>query len=208
MRISTICIYTYSIKSTRVSRSPRTPYPDLPAPKQKGTGQGTAGRTAELLNIDTSSEDKGSSAVEPSDAPGTTGNAPSEAGSAQGVKQPAPMTAGNPAQDQVPGNPTQDQVPGNPTQSVAPPSEHPARRHNDITPLSAKRYKVTFTASEEVVGKFQQARALLSHVVVGNDLEGVIERALTVLIKTEEKRRFGTLNELHYNTLKLKYFGS
>ena len=68
------------------------------------------------------------------------------------------------------------------------PAAHPAPAPE---PLSASRYKVTFTASKELVGKLEHAQALLSHVVRSGDLEEVFDRALTMLIEAEEKRRFG-----------------
>lgn len=65
------------------------------------------------------------------------------------------------------------------------------QRHNEVTPLSATRYKVTFTASKELIAKLEQAQALLSHAVRKQDIEAVMLRALTLLVETEEKRRFG-----------------
>ncbi len=58
-------------------------------------------------------------------------------------------------------------------------------------PLSAGRYKVTFTASKAVVDKLEQAKALMSHANPGADMATVVERALDVLNQQLTKRRFG-----------------
>jgi len=70
-------------------------------------------------------------------------------------------------------------------------SGQPSRRQHETAPLSARRYKITFTASEELTAKLEHAQALLSHTIGKGDLDTVIDRALTLLIETEEKRRFG-----------------
>ena len=84
-----------------------------------------------------------------------------------------------------------DVAPSSPAPQRSEPLQRAPKRTASQVPLSAHRYKVTFTASEELVGKLERAQALLSHVIGPDDLEGVFDRALTMLIAVEEKRRFG-----------------
>jgi hypothetical protein len=60
-----------------------------------------------------------------------------------------------------------------------------------VEPLSASRWSVQFTASNELREKIEQARELLSHALPSGDLASLIERALDELIKHETKRRMG-----------------
>ena len=53
------------------------------------------------------------------------------------------------------------------------------------------RYKVSFAASQMLVDKLEEARALMSHVNPGGDVATVVERALSVLCEQLKKRRFG-----------------
>lgn len=63
--------------------------------------------------------------------------------------------------------------------------------HPTVEPLSARSYRVVFTASEQLKDKLDRARDLLSHTVAPSDLPGLIERALDLLIAHAERRRFG-----------------
>jgi hypothetical protein len=60
-----------------------------------------------------------------------------------------------------------------------------------ISPLSGTTYRVTFTATESLKMKMDLARDLASHAVPPNDLPALIERALDLLIESEERRRCG-----------------
>ncbi len=60
---------------------------------------------------------------------------------------------------------------------------------SQIQPLSEYRYRVVFTAHEALKLKLDRARELVSHAVSPSDLPGLIERALDVLIASEERRR-------------------
>ncbi|MBN1606061.1 MAG: HNH endonuclease [Polyangiaceae bacterium] len=59
-----------------------------------------------------------------------------------------------------------------------------------IDPLASRRYRVTFTASQELCDKLERARELTSHAVAPGDLGALFERALDALIAREQKRRF------------------
>ncbi len=58
-------------------------------------------------------------------------------------------------------------------------------------PLSEGRFKVTFTGSQALVEKLEQAKALMSHANPDGDVATVVERALDVLVEQLTKRRFG-----------------
>jgi hypothetical protein len=56
--------------------------------------------------------------------------------------------------------------------------------------LSKTRYRIGFTASEELKHKLDQARELLSHTIPDGDLAAVFERALDAVIGLQEKHRY------------------
>jgi hypothetical protein len=65
-------------------------------------------------------------------------------------------------------------------------------KHNaTLTPLSADRYAIRFTATGELKRKLEQARELLRHAHPGGDLAPVVERALDLLLDQLMKKRFG-----------------
>jgi HNH endonuclease len=59
-----------------------------------------------------------------------------------------------------------------------------------VIPLSPARFKVTFTASQRVRDKLEEAQDLLRHQLPSRDLEHLFERALDALIAEHKKRRF------------------
>ena len=67
----------------------------------------------------------------------------------------------------------------------------PARATSRVEPLSAARYEVRFTASEELRQKLELCRDRLSHVNPSGDLALVIERAVDRLLAELEKTRLG-----------------
>jgi hypothetical protein len=60
-----------------------------------------------------------------------------------------------------------------------------------VKPLSAMRWSVQFTASQELHDKIERARELSSHALPGGELAPLFERALDALIERETKRRLG-----------------
>jgi hypothetical protein len=68
------------------------------------------------------------------------------------------------------------------------------RDHAAVTPLSPARYEVRFTASAATRAKLDRARDLLRHAVPSGDLAEVFDRALTLLIKDLERRKFASVN--------------
>lgn len=60
-----------------------------------------------------------------------------------------------------------------------------------LNPLGASRYKVQFTASQQLHDKLRQAQALLRHELPDGELAQVVDRALDLLIADRMKRRFG-----------------
>jgi hypothetical protein len=61
-----------------------------------------------------------------------------------------------------------------------------------IEPLSAGRYKVTFTAGAELKTKLELARDLLRHAVPSGDYAAIVGRALDLLLEEVKRRRFGS----------------
>lgn len=59
-----------------------------------------------------------------------------------------------------------------------------------VVPLSANSYHVVFTAGETLKQKLDRARDLVCHSVAPGNLSALVERAIDLLILTEEKRRF------------------
>ncbi len=80
-----------------------------------------------------------------------------------------------------------------PTSAAAEPAaaaEPPRDQRPRIEPLAAARYKVQFTASEQLVGKLRQAQELLRRQVPDGDPAAICERALDLLIESLMKKRF------------------
>jgi hypothetical protein len=75
--------------------------------------------------------------------------------------------------------------------SVAAPTAQSTHGPSRMEPLSAERYKVQFTASEELRDKLERATLLMSHQNPRADLAVVVERALDLLIANLEKTRLG-----------------
>lgn len=102
--------------------------------------------------------------------------------------RPAPPVSGAP--------PPAVTAPPPPITSTADPPAEPAgpalrqERQDRIEPLGAARYKVQFTASQELVDKLKQAQALLSHRVPDGDLSQVLDQALSLLNERLLKERF------------------
>ena len=67
----------------------------------------------------------------------------------------------------------------------------PARAASRVEPLSAARYEVRLTASEELRQKLELCQDRLSHVNPSGDLAVVIERAVDLLLAELEKTRLG-----------------
>jgi hypothetical protein len=71
--------------------------------------------------------------------------------------------------------------------------ERPSRisRQASIEPLSETRYRVEFTASDELRQKLELCRDLMSHANPSRDLGVVIERAVDFLLVELERKRLG-----------------
>ena len=66
----------------------------------------------------------------------------------------------------------------------------PNPRASVIAPLSPARYKVQFTAPEELHAKLLRARELLRHRIPSGDLAQVMDLALDALLEKLEKQKF------------------
>jgi len=102
---------------------------------------------------------------------------PSESGQAVG-SEPRPSA-------DAPSSPKAEAVPPPPT----------GRDRGRVEPLSARRYKVQFTASELFVDKLEKAQALLKRAVPNGDVAAVLERALDLLVAEQFKRRFAATDK-------------
>jgi hypothetical protein len=60
-----------------------------------------------------------------------------------------------------------------------------------IEPLSPERYKIQFTASQELVEKLEHAKNLLSHTNPSGELAVIVARAVELLIAELEKKKLG-----------------
>ena len=60
-----------------------------------------------------------------------------------------------------------------------------------IVPLSERRHKVQFTATEELRKKLERAQDLMRHANADGDLAVVVERAVDLLLEKLEKQRLG-----------------
>jgi hypothetical protein len=71
--------------------------------------------------------------------------------------------------------------------------DRPSKIHRlaTIEPLSEGRFRVEFTASQELRQKFERCRDLMSHANPSRDLGAVIERAVDLLLLDLEKTRLG-----------------
>ncbi|HEY6562642.1 MAG TPA: HNH endonuclease, partial [Polyangiaceae bacterium] len=83
---------------------------------------------------------------------------------------------------------------GRPAASIGPGADGASTRAK-LEPLSASRYLVQFTTSEELYAEIAQAQELLSHVVPRGDLPALFSRAIKALIEKEVRRRRGAGQE-------------
>lgn len=125
---------------------------------------------------------------------------PDVTGRMRKLPEPRPRPAANAAQGAVPARceetapataaVTCDLVssPESPAAEVVRPVSHPVPP--SITPLAPARYKVQFTAGQELHDKIERARALLAHRVPGGDLAEVFDRVLSIAVARLERERF------------------
>ncbi len=110
----------------------------------------------------------------------------------------APNRSSVPANGEEPAKPSPE-PPARPTPSAqSDPAEPtplapraPKRRDPVPEPLSAARYKITFTASAALVERLERVEGLLAHRSSGCGTEQAIEEALELLEKKLIKKRFG-----------------
>ena len=63
-------------------------------------------------------------------------------------------------------------------------------RNSAPEPLGNRRYKIQFTASQQLCDKLREAQGLLRHQLSDGDLAQVFDRALTLLIAEARRRKF------------------
>jgi hypothetical protein len=66
----------------------------------------------------------------------------------------------------------------------------PPARPAVLTPLSPRRYKLQLTISGETLEKLRRAKDMLGHTVAATDDDGILNRALTVLIDKLAREKF------------------
>jgi hypothetical protein len=77
---------------------------------------------------------------------------------------------------------------GNNQTPVQPP---PKKNHDALEVLSATRYKVQFSAGEQLYDKLQRAKQLMSHSNPTGDLETIFGKALDLLVENLSKKKIG-----------------
>lgn len=60
-----------------------------------------------------------------------------------------------------------------------------------VAPLAPERYRIQLTVSRETHDKFRRAQALLGHALPSGDAAEIIDRALTLLVESLERKRLG-----------------
>jgi hypothetical protein len=78
-------------------------------------------------------------------------------------------------------------TPGPPTPVVARPA--PAPKPPVVAPLAPDRYQVTFTVSGETRDKLRRLQELLRHSIPNGDPAQIVDRALTLLLKEETRKK-------------------
>ncbi len=102
----------------------------------------------------------------------------------------SPQPTPPPSADVGPATPAP--VPNEPPALVLETSEPmPSRPMSRVEPLSADRYRVTFTAPASLVATLEEVRALLGHAVPDGDVAEIVERGLELLKAQALKKRFG-----------------
>jgi hypothetical protein len=71
----------------------------------------------------------------------------------------------------------------------------PTKPNAVVAPLSAARYKVQFTASQDFHDKLRQTQDLLRHQIPDGDIPTIMERALDLLLEDVQRKRFGKLKK-------------
>ncbi len=94
----------------------------------------------------------------------------------------------SPATSSQPLSPDSDPLP---TPAPAPPSALYPGPQSRVEPLSAKRYRVQFTADEALKEKLELAADLMAHRNANHDLAPIVEQALDLLIAALKKQKFG-----------------
>jgi len=63
-----------------------------------------------------------------------------------------------------------------------------------ITPTAPSRYKITFTADDELMQMIEDAQSLMRHQIPDGDIAKVLKRALPSIIEKLRKRKLGETN--------------
>jgi hypothetical protein len=100
-------------------------------------------------------------------------------------KLPSPRPAALPSEPKAGPQPASGRGPGLMVQPV------PAPRPAMVTPLAPDRYEFRFTGRAATRDKLRYAQDLLRHVLPSGDPGEIVDRALTVLIESLERTRFG-----------------
>lgn len=91
----------------------------------------------------------------------------------------------------VPAGPQNRPAPAAPAPAApAPEPAVAARRRDELTPLSERRYKIQLTAGQSLHDKLMQAQELLGDRVAPGDLSTVLEQGLDLLLSKLRRQRF------------------
>jgi hypothetical protein len=96
-----------------------------------------------------------------------------------------------PVTEDAPGHTRALAPPARPEQVASPMAPSLPPRTAVIAPLAAQRYKIQFTAPQELHDKLRAAQNLLGHAVPQGDLAKLFDRALDSLLRDLRHRKFG-----------------
>lgn len=70
------------------------------------------------------------------------------------------------------------------------PARPPRYERRTPEPLGRERFKIQFTASQELCDKLREAQALLRHKIPDGELAQIFDRALTLLVEDVKRKKF------------------
>jgi hypothetical protein len=119
---------------------------------------------------------------------------PAPSSTTQGHQPPSPLShaAVKAPHAEVPSSALHEQTPSSASPStLAPAVASPRTRAPAMTPLRQDRYKVQFTADEQLHDKLKTAQQFMRHQIPDGDIAKVVDRALDLLIAQQRKQHFG-----------------
>jgi hypothetical protein len=82
-------------------------------------------------------------------------------------------------------------LPTRPSEVAGPPAAVPSKPRAMVYPISARRYFLKLTISEDTHNKLDRVRALLRHSIPDGDVDAILNRALSLLLDHAVRARTG-----------------